>query len=527
MRQLKLVAIAFAFAAFSLFANASTLTPVVHTLAVIDDDGKNHWQPFKFCLAEQLRPSMGKSLSALQLYALQQQLTLQCFVNAGYVSSGVTIPPQTVRNGQLRVDVQLGQLTGLVVDSPAYPEKLIKAVMAPLLNKSLHLPSLRAQLLRLEQEPGISAVHADVQPTGADSRVVLQVVPAVSRRVSVQLDNHQPISIGEYAARLSLSTASLTGNADAASAQLELGEGVSGAAIAYRWPINPAWQVISALEYRKTSVVEEPFNEVDIESRLVSGELGFAGRWLPRPELEWRSSLVLERRQARSFLLGQPFSFAEGPVNGRSDIARLRWRLSRSSSWVKDGQRRAQLQLLSTVGYGLRALGATHHDDDRPDGEFISWQGEANGLLWFGGSSPRWFSRGNWRMQLVDDSLLPVEQFGVGGYRGVRGYRENSVVRDQGMAASLSLGHVFQRSGSGRARLSGELFYDIGRAADKSGRRERYEYLASVGTAVNWRFLPQWQLQASLALPLRERPNAHKGLQDEGLHFSLRYEAQP
>ena len=61
--------------------------------------------------------------------------------------------------------------------------------------------------------------------------------------------------------------------------------------------------------------------------------------------------------------------------------------------------------------------------------------------------------------QLTPDSLLPIEQFDVGGVDTVRGYRQNQLVTDNGVLSTLEL-HVPVARNPGVLEL--RPFFDIG-----------------------------------------------------------------
>jgi hemolysin activation/secretion protein len=89
--------------------------------------------------------------------------------------------------------------------------------------------------------------------------------------------------------------------------------------------------------------------------------------------------------------------------------------------------------------------------------------------------------------------LLSVEKLAIGGARTVRGYRENQLVRDQGLIASLELRVplLFDDSGESRVGLTLAPFVDFGIGKDKyigvPGLDDpRSDELFSVGAGLLW-----------------------------------------
>ena len=80
----------------------------------------------------------------------------------------------------------------------------------------------------------------------------------------------------------------------------------------------------------------------------------------------------------------------------------------------------------------------------------------------------KWSLWGQWRMQLSTNTLLPSEQFGLGGYSTVRGYQERLVNFDNALCLNFELRSpswsFFEYFKSKRARdtLYGLVFFDLG-----------------------------------------------------------------
>jgi hypothetical protein len=71
------------------------------------------------------------------------------------------------------------------------------------------------------------------------------------------------------------------------------------------------------------------------------------------------------------FLLDDiPFSFSEGPQDGKSKVAVLRL----FQDWVNRDAKRV-LAARSQFSIGLNAFGATKNDGSVPDGQFFAWLG--------------------------------------------------------------------------------------------------------------------------------------------------------
>jgi hemolysin activation/secretion protein len=129
-------------------------------------------------------------------------------------------------------------------------------------------------------------------------------------------------------------------------------------------------------------------------------------------------------------------------------------------------------------------------------------------------------------VQLSPDPLLPLEQYAIGGRYTVRGYRENTLVRDQGFNASVELRiPIFERI---QPAILIELapFADVGRSWNNSREgsfaNTRPETLASVGVGVRTLLLRRVFGELYWGHLLKHiRDLGDSDLQDDGIHFRL------
>ena len=166
-------------------------------------------------------------------------------------------------------------------------------------------------------------------------------------------------------------------------------------------------------------------------------------------------------------LPGQPFRFIPGSSDtGVSAVSALRF--------IQEYQHRTAssvIALRSRVSVGIDVLGATINSREAttaggeplPSGRFVSWLGQAQAvkrLDYLGG----WQILGRLDLQLSNNRLFPLEQIPVGGRFSVRGYRENTLVRDNGFLASLESRIPLLKFASGEDMLQFAQFVDLGRA---------------------------------------------------------------
>jgi hemolysin activation/secretion protein len=191
-------------------------------------------------------------------------------------------------------------------------------------------------------------------------------------RTDLRISNDRSPSIGADGAELTFTFGNLLGRSDPLRVQIEGSEGLMDLSFSYSVPVTPRdLRVFIAGEVSDSDVVEEPFNEIDVESEASSIQLGASLPVIKTLDQELRLEASLERERSTTFLLGRRFSFSPGVQNGRSDVTALRL----TQQW----QRRASDQVIATrftESFGLDLLGATSNPGDLPDGQFFAWLGQ-------------------------------------------------------------------------------------------------------------------------------------------------------
>jgi hemolysin activation/secretion protein len=182
----------------------------------------------------------------------------------------------------------------------------------------------------------------------------------------------------------------------------------------------------------------------------------------------------------------------------------------------------------SRFSVGFDVLGATIHSRDEraeggdalPSGRFFSWLGQVQAvkrLDQFGGIQ----LLGRMDLQLSNSRLFPLEQIPVGGRYSVRGYRENTLIRDNALLASLESRIPLLRFANGEERLQFAQFVDVGHAWVSRGGTPDPQTLASVGLGLRWNVLPRERARFELywGVPLNHIPHPSGNLQDYGIHL--------
>ncbi len=463
-----------------------------------------------------------------ELEAMRQEFT-RLYIERGFRTSGVVLPDQTpAANNNVIVfqafEGQLGriQVTGVDRLQPRYVEDRLRLdADAP-----LDVDALRDRVQILLNDPSIAGVRARLEPGErlgeADLQVDVEERPVFSLDLTV--DNRRSPSVGELQFGTHATFQNFTGLGERLRYHFQYTEGFSSHEAELGVPITArdTW-LVGRIYDSDSDVVESPFDRVDIKSKSTDLEIGIYRPFYRRPGKEFLMGLQLERRRSKTFLLGQPFSFSPGVQSGTIRVSPVRfWQ-----SWL-DAGRDHVFALRSVFSFGLSAFNATRNDPPLPDGRFVAWLGQAQFIRRLGERGTQLVLRAN--AQLTPDSLLPLEQFSVGGLSSVRGYRENQLVQDNGVNATVELRIPLIRvpiPGLSKRSTDGMLefvpFYDYGRVWRAEGSTPGRKQIHSVGAGLRYLISPQAEGAIFVGHQLQEVPDpVDESLQDDGIHFYFR-----
>ena len=463
-------------------------------------------------------PYRGRELSFFELAALRDSVT-RIYIERGYVNSGAVFPVQTIDDGVVTIRIIEGWLADIDYQTDGrYRASVIARRIRQDLIDPLNVNQLERQLQLLQQDDRIQRVHAALVPTdepGA-SRLRLQLIEHRPVRVTLQLDNYESPAVGAEAGRIQVAHTNITGYGDQLEAGYDRTKGLQSLMGRYQVPLAVHDMLLDVrAKHSQSEVIEPPFDRLDIDSHSTS--YGLALRYPLQNTLMHTSSLsaTTEYRRSKSFLLGEPFSFSLGAEEGISKVAVLRL----GYDWSKRDREQAYA-VRAVVNRGLDALDSTIHADNTPDSRFTSVLLQAQWARRLQRWDAQVLARGD--AQLSNSALLGLEQFSIGGHATVRGYRESTLVRDQGWVASLEMRVPMLQDDTKLPGVEIGWFVDGGRAWNRQRASGEEQYLLSAGLSGRWNVNRSVDLQIDWAKPLKDVPDGvSHDLQDEGVHLRL------
>nr|VFK18469.1 MAG: Hemolysin activation/secretion protein [Candidatus Kentron sp. LFY] len=470
------------------------------------------------------KPYMGRLVSFTDLEDIRIAITRH-YESAGYPNSGALLPSQHIEDGQVRFRIIEGRLDTVHIRGSGHlnPEYIRGRLLWGLTNQPLNSKALGERFRLLLTDPLIARLQGTLRPGEKIGSGILDldVTTADSLDLGLSFDNHRSVSTGADTGRLVGNLRNFTGWGDDLALTLGRSQGALEGSIAWTVPVSPRDTRITIYHSKsRATVIEEPLNKIDIDNLSRRWGIGFdypLWRWTTG---HLRLGAKFEHEFSRTLFLGRGWPLSSGvEANGSAQVSVLRF--------VQDYALRTKIRSFaarSTVSLGIDAFDATIHDDNKPDSRFVSWVGQARQAWRLKRNGQKRDDRIVLRadLQWTNDSLLPLEQFAVGGANSVRGYRENQLVRDQGYVASIEYRHSLLTFDNPHD-LKLVLFSDIG------GGRYRDKHVSdsllwSIGIGMRWKWK---RLRAAIdwGCPLRSVPEPFEhDLQDDGVHFSLSFD---
>ena len=512
-------------------------------------------------LAKVVAGYAGREITSEELEEARVALTKH-YVDAGYINSGAQLPDQDVASGVIRFQIIEGRLTEIDLHGNFwYRSWWLRNQLRRAAGRPVNFNDLKAGLQLLRQNPTISRINAELKPGVKPGESILDVAVKDTQpfRSGFEISNKRPPSVGEGIGELYLTDLNLTGHNDPIDLRWGLMrwtkdgkvdyadfDNISGS---YELPVTP-WNTTLAVHGSKSnsSIIDETFAALGITSH--STEIGLALRQPLYRTLTntVTASLSADRKHSETFLLGRPFTLSLGAIEGESDVFATRLTLE----WVNRSQVHV-LALRSAFSLGLYGLGSTRADPrtaggatagagnaqgfepEIPDSKFLSWLGQAQYVrrIFDTEALRKKPDATGWNMlretllvlrlnaQLSDEPLLSLEQFSIGGMQSVRGYRENQLLRDNGVFASAELRVPLWLAKDKSPVVSAAAFFDWGAGWNVNKVDDNYQSIYSAGVGLLVNATRHAQVTLYWGHPFVDFHEKKVSLQDCGLHFAV------
>lgn len=473
-------------------------------------------------LEELCRPYLDRQLDAADLEELRQ-IVSRFFVNKGYINSGAKFSLLPYKNHTLFLDIIEGSLTEINLrGEERLDPKYITQKLNPPKEKVFSVNALRERFQMLLEDPLIERLNAKILPGKqlGEAQLDLDVMRAKAYHLNTYINNYRPPSVGSIAIGSTGSISNLMGRGDV----LDMGahdttaNGNGGRySLGYRMPINytGTWGSIR-LEHGASSVVEEPASSLGINSTLDIRELGLAHTLMEDLRQKFTIGINHVDKKSTSRLLSVPFSFIQGIDDG---VTRTEsWHIWQEYGYRVEKEALALRSNFITVRNNLQYMVGMPSTYVQAPNNYRLWLGQAQYIRKLNENGAQLSLRGN--LQITNDMLISMDRMAIGGAATVRGYRENSILRDEGLIANVEVRYPLIKNAPTEFNFTLIPFWDWGQGKNQGEGRTT---LASMGLGAQLKWSGATLDIALASRTLRNDAVRATGsdLQDHGIHFQL------
>jgi hemolysin activation/secretion protein len=454
----------------------------------------------------------------------------QYYVDRGYVNSGAIIEHAPDSRGVVILRIVEGRITDVRIQGNKWTHSgFYRRRLGPLTDKPLNVTEVRDRLQVWRQIYPIEQLNAELRPgrIPGEAALDLKITEEFPVHFGVRYANDRPPSTGAEEVTAMLRADTLTGHNDplsfdygivrGASAGLQDAEllGTDDLSASYRFPITARDTTLGAHYIRSSaSIIEAQFRELDITAKSEIFGITLSQPISRTPSRVFSLDLIGEHKANQSFLLGIPYSFSPGAVDGETVVSAARLAVQfvdRSDQHLFAGR--------LTLSSGVNVLDVTENSDG-PDWSFFSVLGQAQYVRRLGRT--RHEVAGRVVGQYTPDPLLSLEQLSIGGASTVRGYRQSALMRDAGVIASLEFRLSLWQRKDGPSYVQIVPFTDLGAGWNNDRATPSPDFISSAGIGVV--MVPLRNVEASLfwGHAFQTIANPSHDLQDHGVNFSIK-----
>ncbi|MEC4895721.1 MAG: ShlB/FhaC/HecB family hemolysin secretion/activation protein [Oscillatoria sp. PMC 1051.18] len=473
-------------------------------------------------LAEVIADFTNKPLTFAELLQAEAKIN-DLYTQAGYLNSGAFIPSdQTLNPEQATVTIEIieGGIEEIeITGTNRLNSSYIRSRLAAATAKPLNRESLLSALQLLQFDPLIENLSAELAAGSRPelSLLSVRVTEADSFKLETFVDNSRAPSVGSVRRGVRLTEGNLFGIGDRFFASYTNTDGSNAYDFSYSIPVNARnGKIILAGGFTDTEVVEPPFDRIDITGDSRYYEFTFRQPVILTPTREFALGITASRQESETELLGVNFPLSAGSDDeGKTKISTLR-------IFQEYSQRspRSVLAIRSQFNIGLDLFNSTINPEP-PDSRFFSWRGQTQ-YIHLLAPDTLFLIRSD--LQLASRAIVPLEQFGLGGFQSVRGYRQDLILADSGWFASTELRYPVLRFARNEGVVQIVPFLDFGIAwnnGEKLDPDPNSLLGIGLGLQVNWH--DQLSARLDYGIPLIEVESGDRTLQEQGLYFSVIY----
>ena len=442
-----------------------------------------------------------KPINLAILQEIAQKLA-EYYWQLGYkTSDAYPLTQQDLSQGVVQIRIVEGSLVEIDIEGLEHTKEnyVINLLQNQIGEKPLNINRLLESIKLLQRDSRFMSVNAELLQgnTLQQSRLKLFIEEAPNITGHLFTNNHGALSSGEEQIDLELNVESLTGYSDRFSVRGIGSEGSYQIFADYQIPLNTQQSKLRIhYEGGESQVIREPFRRFDITGNYQKAWIQIRHPLLITLNREIATSVEVGWQKSQTFVLDRPFSFSSQIPDAGYEI----WTIRMSSEWLESLPSRAiagRLQLTA----GWDSLSATEDPFFIGRGQF-QWLEKLDSTLIFSFSLSGQISGGDFGGTLT---VLPSEQFSIGGINTVPGYDLNLRRGDSGVNAIVRFHQtVIDNSDWGKVELM--PFFAVGTIWNGNTQILQPETLASLGINCQWQW-ETWLINLGISTPLSKVSN--------------------
>ena len=467
---------------------------------------------------------IGKPITFPQLLQAANKVT-ELYLEQGYITSGAYIPEQQLESNSLKIQIVESSLSEININITKgrlnknyIRNRILRGTTTP-----LNINSLQEALQLLQLNPLIETINAELASGSKRGTNILDITVSGTKTFGIKaiLNNNRNPSVGTFERGIEISEDNLLGIGDGLSLAYLNTDGSNQFDGRYTLPINSDNGTVG-FRFRifDNEIVEPPFDDLDIKSDTNYYDFIFRQPIIRTASSDFSQELALgltfSREENETSLLGQPFPLSQGAnEEGETRLSVLRF----FQEWTRRDRSNVILTR-SQFNLGVDAFNATINNEE-PDSRFFAWRGQAQWLR-FLAKDTSLLLRSD--IQLSTTSLVPIEQFGLGGFYTVRGYRQDALLTDNGIVASAEVRLPIARVPKVQGILQLTPFIDFGTSWN-TDRDVLFDKNTLVGTGLGllWQSGNNFTARLDWGIPLVDIDSRDRTWQENGIYLQLEY----
>ncbi len=464
----------------------------------------------------------GREVTLEELRGVADAIT-QLYIDRGYITSRAVLVDQTIADGIVQIRVIEGSVERIEIEGTRRLNRgYVRSRVRLGAGTPLNTAQLEEQLRLLRTNPLLENIEANLRSGSSLGQSILRVRVTEADQFSsnFSVDNYSPPSVGSERLGVNLTYRNLTGLGDEifASYYRSATGGSNALDFAYRIPLNAkegTLQLRAAPNWFEVTAPE--FDELDINGDSQLYEISFRQPLIRSVRQEFALSIGFTFQDGQTFIGDNPFGFGIGPdEEGRSRTSTFKF----GQDYIRRDAMGATA-VRSQFSFGTSLFDATTNPDPIPDARFFSWLGQIQRVQRLSESNLLILQAD---VQLTPNSLLPSQQFVIGGGQSLRGYRQNIRSGDNGFRFSIEDRITLQKDADGAAILQVAPFIDFGsvwNVSNNPNSSSDQRFLAGVGLGLLWQPIPKVNLRLDYAYPLINLSDRGENAQDSGFYFQV------